>query len=434
MHRADGKRRQAEHMSSSRRGFLGAAAGGALLQTKPAQSQERTSPGSGEPNTGAADRAYWVSVLARLAEPVLTALSQRKLRATMPVEAPHGNGGERRLYTHLEAFGRLMAGIAPWLESGVGTPSEEMRQRARYAALARECLRAATDPVSPDYLNFSHGSQPLVDAAFLAQALLRAPDELWRKLDRTTQTHVVQALRSTRAIRPGPNNWLLFSATIEAALSAAGEGFDAMRVDYALRQHQAWYKGDGAYGDGAEFRWDYYNSFVIQPMLLDVLDAFAPGAKDWEEMRAPVLARARRYAAIEERLISPEASFPWMGRSAAYRFGAFHLLAAIALRRQLPQGVSPEQVRCALTGVMRRVIEAAGTFDAKGWLTVGFCGHQPAIAESYISTGSLYLCTTALLPLGLAPSDPFWSGPARPWTAQRVWRGEDLPPDHALAG
>ena len=50
-----------------------------------------------------------------------------------------------------------------------------------------------------------------------------------------------------------------------------GERFDAMRIDYAVREHQEWYVGDGLYGDGPQFHWDYYNSFVIQPMLLDVL-------------------------------------------------------------------------------------------------------------------------------------------------------------------
>ena len=74
-------------------------------------------------------------------------------------------------------------------------------------------------------------------------------------------------------IVPGFNNWLLFSATVEAGLHALGAHWDRMRVDYALRQHEQWYKGDGAYGDGPDFHWDYYNSFVIQPMLLDVLDA-----------------------------------------------------------------------------------------------------------------------------------------------------------------
>jgi len=153
---------------------------------------------------------------------------------------------------------------------------------------------------------------------------------------------------------------------------------------------------------------------------------------EWQAQRAPILARARRYAAIQERLISPEGTFPPIGRSLAYRFGAFQLLAQMALRHELPDGVSPAQVRSALTAVMRRMIEAPGTFDAGGWLTIGFCGHQPHIAEGYISTGSLYLCSAALLPLGLPPTDEFWSAPPADWTARKAWSGQDLPADHAI--
>ncbi len=149
-------------------------------------------------------------------------------------------------------------------------------------------------------------------------------------------------------------------------------------------------------------------------------------------MRAPELERARRYAAIQERLISPEGTFPAVGRSIAYRFGAFHLLAQSALRRELPADVAPAQVRGALTAVIRRAIEAPGTFDDAGWLRIGFCGHQPGVGERYISTGSLYLCAAGLLPLGLPASDPFWSDPPQPWTAQRAWSGQPFPIDHAL--
>jgi hypothetical protein len=131
-------------------------------------------------------------------------------------------------------------------------------------------------------------------------------------------------------------------------------------------------------------------------------------------------------------LISPEGTFPAIGRSLAYRFGAFHLLATMALRKELPDGIAPEQVRCALSAVIRRMIEAPGTFDEHGWLRVGFCGHQPAIAEPYISTGSLYLCSTAFAPLGLPSTDDFWSGPPKAWTAQKVWSGQDVPADHAI--
>ena len=86
-----------------------------------------------------------------------------------------------------------------------------------------------------------------------------------------------------------------------------------------------------------------------------------------------------------------------------------------------------------LVAVIRRMIEAPGTFDSRGWLTVGLVGHQPKSAEGYISTGSLYLCSVAFLPLGLPASDPFWSVPATPITSQKVWNGQAFPIDHALS-
>ena len=375
------------------------------------------------------DRALWVGVIRRLADPVLRNLAAGTLKARMPVE--QAAGADRRSVTHLEALGRLMAGIAPWLELPAdATP--EGRTRAEYAELARRAISRAVDPSSPDYLNFTRDRQPLVDAAFLAQGVLRARRELRDALDPATRRNLIAALESSRVILPGFNNWLLFSATVEAGLAALGAAWDRMRVDYALRQHDQWYKGDGLYGDGPTFHWDYYNSFVIQPMLLDVLDVFRDELPAWKELDGRVQQRARRYAAVQERLIGPDGTFPPIGRSLAYRFGAFHLLAQMALRRALPEEVTPAQVRSALTAVIRRTIDAPRTFDDNGWLRIGFCGHQPAVGETYISTGSLYLCSVGLLPLGLPPSDPFWSAPAAPWTAVRAWGGQPFPIDHAI--
>lgn len=342
----------------------------------------------------------------------------------MPVEAAPGVT-DRPNYTYLEALGRLLSGMGPWLESGDG-------ESPRYAELARGSIAAAVDPSSPDLMNFSHGSQPVVDAAFLALGVLRAPVELWEKLDSGTKARLVASMQASRAIQPAFNNWLLFSAMVEAFLAHAGEKWDPMRVDYAVRQHEQWYKGDGLYGDGAQFHWDYYNSFVIHPMLLQVLDTMSKVSKSWTSFQSAALTRARRYAAIQERLIAPDGSYPAIGRSLAYRCGAFHHLAAIAWRKELPDSVKPEQVRGALTAVIRRTLEAPGTFDSNGWLRIGLCGHQPAIGETYISTGSLYLCANAFLPLGLPAADSFWSAPAHPWTQQQVWSGADVPADHAV--
>jgi hypothetical protein len=378
------------------------------------------------------DRPYWIATAERIARPVLSACAAGLLKATMPVEVGPGHQvAGRAEVTHLEALGRTLTGIAPWLELGPDD-STEGKLRGELGALARQSIASATDPKSPDFMNFIKGGQPLVDAAFLSHALVRAPRELWQKLDARTKANLVTALKSTRVIKPGMNNWLLFSAMVEAALCSGGETWNLEPVETAFKNHMDWYKGDGVYGDGANFHWDYYNSFVIQPMLLDVLETVQKKDKRWDNLHPAILVRARRYAAIQERLISPEGTFPPIGRSLAYRFGVFQLLGQIALRHQLPDKVSPGQVRSAMTAVIKRMIQAPGTFDKDGWLTIGFAGHQPGIGETYISTGSLYLCTAGLLPLGLPPSDEFWTDPPSDWTSVRAWKGQDLAADHAI--
>jgi len=384
---------------------------------------------TGKPaSNGAMHRDFLVKSLVRIADPVLTALSRNELKKKMPVEAKQN---DRQNFTHLEAFGRLLSGIAPWLELGPDS-SAEGKLRKKYIDLSVTGIRNATDPAAADYMNFYKGGQALVDAAFLSQALLRAPNQLWGHLDDKTKKNVLEALRSSRVITPGHSNWLFFSAMVEAALLQFEGSCDKMRIDYAVQQHLQWYKGDGAYGDGASFHWDYYNSFVIQPMFLEVLQTLINSGQNENKTYELELTRARRYAAVQERLISPEGTYPPIGRSLAYRFGAFQLLSKISLLHQLPQDVLPQQVRCALYEVVKKQIEAPGTFDKDGWLQIGLAGHQPGVGENYISTGSLYLCSEVFLVLGLPANDPFWQNADADWTAKKVWKGEDIPIDHAI--
>ena len=379
-------------------------------------------------STGAADREDAVKTLDRIARPVLEALADGKLKARLPL----GPGEEsRRDFACLEAFGRTMAGIAPWLELGAD-PSPEGQLRARYIDMAHEALVNATDPKSADVMNFSQGSQPLVDAAFLSLALLRAPNALWQPLSDSERGHLVSALQATRVIKPGENNWLLFSALVEAALWRFTDDCEMLPIQRALEKHEGWYVGDGTYGDGPNYHWDYYNSFVIQPALIAVLEVCQQKNSPLAAGFPVVLKRAQRYAEVQERMISPEGTFPLVGRSSAYRFAAFQTLSLVALRHELPKSVEPAAVRCGIHAVVQRMITATGTFDEEGWLRVGAVGHQPAVRESYISTGSLYLCLTGLLHLGLPPSDPLWTSPSADWTQKRLWAGEDVKSDHAM--
>ena len=404
-----------------RRGFLRGVVGTGALAWM--------APGSAASSSVAHDRAYWRRTLARVARPVLESLANNRLRATMPVECPTGKIEERRPVTHLEALGRTIAGVAPWIETDARGDAEA----GRMAEWAREGLDHATDPSAPDHLSFTAGRQCLVDAAFLAQGLLRAPKELWQPLPSPVKARVIESIASTRSIEPPRSNWLLFSAMVETFLAAAGAEWKPEPIETALRAHEEWYKGDGAYGDGPRFHWDFYNSYVIHPFIVDVHEHVGRVSSRWSAQRDAMEARARRYAAVQERLVGPDGRFPPMGRSLAYRCGAFHLLAQASLRQALPDGVAPAQARGALTAVIRRTLEAPGTFDDRGWLQVGLAGHQPHLAEPYISTGSLYLCTVAFLPLGLPASAPFWSDPPSDWTSRRAWSGADLPADHAMA-
>lgn len=379
--------------------------------------------------TGTQDREYWVGSLVKMADPVLVNLADNKLRKNMPFESLSKS---RSQFTHLEAVGRLLCGLAPWLELGPDdTPEGKLRKK--YIDLSVKGLGNGVNPESADYLVFGKPYQPLVDAAFLAQGLLRAPTQLWGNLDQKAKAGMITELKRSRAIKPWDNNWLLFASMVEAALLEFTGECDRERLLYGVTKFRdKWYKGDSLYGDGADFHMDYYNSFVIHPMLTDVLEVMKKHKMPEADFLKTQNRRLTRYAEIQERLISPEGTYPVQGRSIVYRLGAFHALAQAALTKKLPGRVAPAQVRCALTAVMKRQMEAPNTFDENSWLRVGFAGSQIKMSESYISTGSLYMCSLAFLPLGLPADDPFWSGPYTEWTNKKAWNGVDVGDDHSI--
>lgn len=379
--------------------------------------------------SGAEQRVYWWAMLRKIVTPVFDALARNELKKTMPVECKAGF--DRAQFAHLQALACSLHGLGSWLNVG-GLTCEEAAAQEELVKLVRTSLANATDPNSPDRVNFTDGQQTIVDSAVLSLGLLRCKKAVWDHLEAGVRANIVGCLAATRKLNPPFNNWLLFAATTEAFLCAAGENWDRMRVDYAIRQHEQWYKGDGMYGDGPFFHFDYYNSFVIQPMLLEILDTVSKVTDEWDAFREPIVKRAQRFAQVLERLVAPDGTFPLIGRLIVGRTSAFHLLAAVALQQRLPAGLPPAQVRCALTAVIRRVLDVSGTFDANGWLKIGLCGSQPSIAENYVSTGILYACTNIFLPLGLPASDPFWTGADEEWTQARVWSGKAVEPDHSI--
>ncbi len=374
-------------------------------------------------------RREWLDAMLRIAAPVISHLSEGTLKRDMPLQF-HPDRAE---FAPLEAFGRTLQGMAPWLETNPDNLDEEERRlqsEARDAAM--RCIDRAVNPSSPDYMLFDRDGQPLVDTAFLAHAIVRAQETFRSGLDKGTRSRLADALRASRKILPVNTNWLFFSAMVEAGLYVLGEPYDPMRLMTALRCFREWYAGDGMYGDGPVFHADYYNSFVIQPMYVDLVNLMAETSEEIRQMREEIGRRAARYASVLERMIGPDGSYPVIGRSICYRFAAFHMLAQAAAEHCLEKHLRPAGVRCGLTAVIRRVMSAETMFDKDGWLQPGVIGYQPELAEPYINIGSLYLCTAVFLPLGLAPSDPFWTDPDCDWTGRTVWAGGRIQIDHAL--
>jgi hypothetical protein len=378
------------------------------------------------------DRKYWTDLAYKIASPVLDNMSRGELKKNMQVEVSPVWDGRNRNVTYMEAFGRLMDGIAPWLALPDDN-TDEGKQRKQLREWALKNYAHAVDPDSPDYLLWRSEGQPLVDAAFLANSFLRAPKQLWEPLDTLTKQRYIAEFQQLRRINPPYTNWLLFSATVETFLLSIDASPDMYRIHSAIRKIEEWYVGDGWYSDGERFAFDYYNSYVIQPMYFQVLNVLVSKKRLSQEKTLELaLKRMQRYAMILERMISPEGSFPVFGRSMTYRLGVFQPLALLAWKEQLPEELPEGQARTALTATMRRMFAVAGNFNEKGFLQIGFAGHQPNLADSYTNNGSLYLTSEVFLPLGLPANHPFWTSPAQDWTAKKAWNGADFPKDHAI--
>lgn len=379
------------------------------------------------------DRAYWCELAYKMAAPVLSNMAKGELQKNMIVEVSPNWDGRNIKVTYMEAFGRLMAGIAPWLTLP-DDETEEGKIRKQLREWALKSYANAVDPQSPDYLLWRAEGQPLVDAAYIAESFLRAFDQLWMPLDEQTKQRYIEEFTLIRRVDPPYTNWLLFSSTIESFLAKTGAKYDAYRVNSAIRKVEEWYTGDGWYADGPSFAFDYYSSYVFHPMYLETLqamkDAKAYTRIHYSKYYDRALKRAQKYSLILERLISPEGTFPVFGRSIPYRMAAMQPLALMAWYQELPAGVSNAQVRCALTAVMKRMFQSGNNFNEGGFLTIGFSGRQPNIADWYTNNGSLYMTSLAFLPLGLPASHPFWTDAPQDWTSKRAWSEQPFPKDH----
>jgi len=377
------------------------------------------------------DRLYWATLLYKIACPVLELMSRNRLRERMPVKYGPTWDNRNKNVAYMEAFGRTMAGVSPWLNLPDDN-SQEGKLRAQVREWSLASYDNAVNPKAPDYLEWKGETHALVDAAYVANSFLRASGTIWNKLSDITKRRYIEEFKSLRHIKPFYNNWVLFRAMIEVFLLSIDEKYDKEALILIINTMRKWYVGDGWYSDGPEFAFDYYNSFVIHPMLVEVLEICKNKGIHTPISFDSAFKRMQRYNILLERLVSPEATFPPIGRSITYRMGVFQSLALSAWKYDLPENLSPGQIRNLLTHVMKKMFPDNNNFDEQGFLQLGFTNHLPEISDYYTNTGSLYMTTLSFLPLGLEPEDNFWTSDPEIWTSKKAWEGKSFPKDYRV--
>ena len=352
-------------------------------------------------------RKLWVNFAVQLATPVYSGAKMPELHTGNPVSS------------ELEAIARTTCGLAPWFQADLSMPvctETELRRRHQLYDSAVECLRALFNSGGP-----ALEQQSVIEAGYLCQAFTRSP-KLWKAMDSYGRHSFVHWLQSVNMMPVYDNNWILQKALVTAFLyvqetdiTYASQYSSAVRR--AIHTFNGFYVGDGIYGDGPLYSSNYYNSIVVHPAIQDLMKAI-PGAFALATGDVFV-ARYLRFLEIQERQFSETGSFPAIGRSIVYRLGAFYALAYGALHGDIVNtGIRPAAVRCALTASLKLMLPH---MFSEGFLTPGLVSVDEALADSYISTGSLYATAFFLLPLGLSPLNEFWSDPDTSWTGRRAW-------------
>lgn len=374
--------------------------------------------------TKSQNRQAFLARMLRLAAPVLDAAAKGNLKKTMVENLEQKSGSARNEFASLEAVARLLCGMSPWFEAKISAPEEETL-RNQYLEKARLAIANLVDPESPDFANYKDfggpHSQFLVDTAFLSQGILRAPNALWYGLPAKVKEDLCTFIEGIRFFTPHNNNWVLFSTEIEImrrTLISNTQGHENSLMNAYFKQVESWFCGDGWYSDGPGFKFDYYNSLVIYPMLLDLCQMLPQATP--QNSYDTILARAKRHAEILENLVAPDGTYIVTGRSSTYRCGVFHLLAQLAWQNKLPDKISKATAREVLYSVTEKSLCSA-SFREDGFLNIGICGPDPDLGETYICTGSLYLASVAFLPLGIDDDNEFWSESGGEWTQRKIW-------------
>jgi hypothetical protein len=347
-------------------------------------------------------RDYWESIFAKIITPVIEGFKKNDFKKTFLQNTEYSlliENNRNKDWAFMELFARTLVSIAP-IE--------------KYLNNAVEMVENVFNPEHSNYIIWIKGSdrknahQSMVEGAYLCQSFLISP-KLWDNINRKKE--VLETLKRISELEPCKNNWILFESLILLFLKKNGIiTKKTAKVKDKLNNFEKWYRGDSWYSDGDTFVMNYYNSFVIYPMLYEIYRILG-NTKEIEK-------RIVIHADFLEKLISKNGEFPIFGRSSPYRMAAFNTLALAAYTGIIN---NHGQIKNGLTKVIKRLFDSNHNFTDLGFLKLGVNGGQKEYANCYTNTGSLYITCIPFMLLGLSEEHPFWKAQLLPNTQEIIF-------------
>lgn len=246
-------------------------------------------------------------------------------------------------------------------------------------------------------------AQPIVEAAGLAYALHISRAQIWDRLKPAEQERVAEWLAHHARRFTWPNNWLLFTAVIEAFLASVGVDTSEYDGSANLRRVESWYAGQGWYTDGQRRNFDYYNAWVIHPLLWAIYDMVPDREPDaawrWEN-------RLGRYLESYAHLFGGDGSPLIQGRSIIYRTATLAPIWLGQLTGRTP--LSPGASRRLASGTLKHFVDNGVGVD--GPLSLGWhAGQYLDVTQPYSGPGSPYWAGIGFHGLALPADHPVWT-------------------------
>jgi hypothetical protein len=165
-------------------------------------------------------REEWIFYLRKIIDPLIDALSSSNLKNIWKLDSN---------IAYFEAFARSFSGIAPWIS--LNNNDLENKLRNEYLSKIIICFDNIFNPDNPDFIDITNIKQAVVESALIAQAFIRATI-LWTLnyeviqpglsnrettfISDITKNRIINSFISLRKFFVVSNNWILFSAMIEA--------------------------------------------------------------------------------------------------------------------------------------------------------------------------------------------------------------------------